>query len=1200
MKIVIDLQGAQSGSRWRGIGRYSLALAETLTRIRGNHEIVIALSDAFPETLVPLRNFFEPLVGSKNIRVWSAPLPVRGNKPSNAKRRAWAETIRDAFLASLNPDIILVTSLFEGHGDDAVTNVKCLDFGVPVAVILYDLIPLHDPKRYLKPVPTWEKLYREKLEALSRADLLLAISEYSAVDASKYIRKDGQQIVNISAACNKVFRPSQMRQSSRVNLRARLGIDRPYIITSGTIEPHKNLSNLFSAFSRLPALLRDGYKIVLIGHVNDGQKKILLNMTKAAGLPGDFLVVTGYVDDDDLVVLYSDAELMVFPSSDEGFGLPPLEAMSCGTPTIGSNVSSIPEVIGLAEAQFDPKDIKGLAKLITRALTDTLFRKTLSENAKVRSKAFSWEKTANTALRAMEEIVASRGTGYVSALRPLDACIEVLSTSLPDKYERNELAAALALDFPKPDRKPCLFVDVSELRLRDARTGCQRVTRSILKEWLETPPAGFEVIPVYATTETLGYFYAFDYLAAFTGTQPRGPDGLIDYARGDVFFGLDLQPVIVAAQKPFLQLMRRRGVITRFFVHDLLPVLMPQHFPAGTEKAFQSWLETLLVSDGIIGNSRSTVDAFRAWQADRSLEAEGHFGYDYVHLGADLKNSLPTKGMPLDAQDVLTSFSQRPTFLMVGTLEPRKGHTQTLDAFETLWSQGIDINLAIVGKEGWNVELLAKRLRSHPERKKRLFWLEGISDEYLTKVYSAATCLLAASEGEGFGLPLIEAAQAGLPILARDIEVFREVGESDATYFDAQKSDDLAASISAWLYAYREGSARASTGLKWLTWAECAAELGWIVTCAPRPEQPDFIVTESITGFQPSRKRILISKLDHMGDLLLAIPAISRLRSRYPKARLDVLVGSWNEVAAQQLGLFDTIYTYDFFKQKSSFAPSRRATEVAELQNRIGHCDMVIDLRRQPDSRFIIAGIQSPLRIGYQTGIAEVDSQLGIALPHWNDIPFKKTPLNQTHISKQMLALVDAIPSEIDDYIVLPPFLSDLSKRRQRAVALFPKAGNDIKEWGDANFLELAIALADSKNIESVNCYFSSIAEAEAAGFVDENKIRVQAGLSFSDLIRSVAQNLVCVANNSFGAHIASYLGVETVGIYGGHETSAEWAPFFGRNTVIRKPVPCSPCHLGAAADCMHALRCLDIPVDLVHRQVMIAFKRSETIIGER
>ena len=118
-----------------------------------------------------------------------------------------------------------------------------------------------------------------------------------------------------------------------------------------------------------------------------------------------------------------------------------------------------------------------------------------------------------------------------------------------------------------------------------------------------------------------------------------------------------------------------------------------------------------------------------------------------------------------------------------------------------------------------------ERLRTHPELNKRLFWLEGITDEYLEKIYAASNCLIAASYGEGFGLPLIEAAQHQLPIIARNIPVFREVAGEHAFYFDTLASEGLARFISEWLSLYTAGKHPQSLNMPWLTWKESAARL---------------------------------------------------------------------------------------------------------------------------------------------------------------------------------------------------------------------------------------------------------------------------------------------------------------------------------------------------------------------------------------
>ena len=171
------------------------------------------------------------------------------------------------------------------------------------------------------------------------------------------------------------------------------------------------------------------------------------------------------------------------------------------------------------------------------------------------------------------------------------------------------------------------------------------------------------------------------------------------------------------------------------------------------------------------------------------------------------------------------AMRQRPSMLAVGTIEPRKGQTQLLDAMERLWAKGIDVNLVLVGKNGWKVETLVKRLRSHPELNHRLYWLEGISDEYLEKVYGSCSCLVAASLGEGFGLPLIEAAQKKLPILARDLPVFREVAGNFASYFHGTDPADLSQAIETWLNRFASGEHVHSEGMHWLTWKESAEAL---------------------------------------------------------------------------------------------------------------------------------------------------------------------------------------------------------------------------------------------------------------------------------------------------------------------------------------------------------------------------------------
>jgi hypothetical protein len=181
--------------------------------------------------------------------------------------------------------------------------------------------------------------------------------------------------------------------------------------------------------------------------------------------------------------------------------------------------------------------------------------------------------------------------------------------------------------------------------------------------------------------------------------------------------------------------------------------------------------------------------------------------------------------VPSDANIGLKALSTRPSFLSVGTIEPRKGQDQILAAFEQLWREGADVNLTFAGKQGWHMEEFNAHVHRHPELGKRLFWLEAISDEYLEKVYAASTCFLAASEGEGFGLPLVEAARHRLPIIARDIPVFQEVAGVNAYYFSGRSPQTLADEVKQWLSLYKAGTYPKSDDMSWLTWRESTQQL---------------------------------------------------------------------------------------------------------------------------------------------------------------------------------------------------------------------------------------------------------------------------------------------------------------------------------------------------------------------------------------
>jgi glycosyltransferase involved in cell wall biosynthesis len=1249
MRIVIDMQGAQTESRFRGIGRYTLAFAQAVVRNRGEHEVLLALNGLFADTIEPIRAAFDGLLPQENICVWGAPGPVKEREEGNGVRRETAELIREAFLASLQPDIIHISSLFEGYVDDAVTSIGRFDRKVAVSVTLHDLIPLINPDRYLKPNPRYEHYYLRKIESLNKASLYLSVSESSKEEGKQFLSAPDEYFVNTLEAVESNFCPQFVPSETAYKICAKLHINRPFVLYTGGADERKNLPRLIQAWVRLPASLRQSHQLLFAGGMWEGHVNELRQIAKEQGLEPDELIFSGYVTDTELVQLYNLCKIFVLPSWHEGFGLPALEAMACGAPVIGANISSLPEVIGFHEALFDPFDVADIAQKMARALADENFCTRLKSHGLQQAKKFSWDETAKRAIRSWEDLaktpeqptpiripgrskprlafvsplppertgiadysaellpvlaahydielvvaqeqvdehlVKQFGTPrdvawlrthaaeidrviyqignspfhrhmlsllkevpgvvvlhdfYLSALmywlefhggeshawtcalyeshgysavrdhfrtvgtKKWDFCVNhypanisilqhaqgvivhseqsrtlarkwygsntaaewqviphlrspadvldkrlarqklgidendfvvcsfgflgpsklnhrllnawlnsalaadkrcclvfvgenhggsygsslikmiidsglgdriritgfaspelfkcYLSASdlsvqlrtqsrgessgtvldamnyglpvivnangsfaeipteaaymLPDDFTDSELIGAieelwrapehrhaigksamevinlhhtpkacafqyalaiesfhknssiplptvlsaiaaqdtffpceselvdlsysLAATFPMPQPRKRLFLDVTATFRHDLKTGIERFVRAVTLSLLEHPPNGYRVEPVYLTDEggTWHHNLAHDYTLRLLGC-PIGTltDKSVTLQAGDILLTLDLSAInlLQAEQAGVFRTYRNLGVSIYTTVFDLLPVLQPRYFPQGADQDHQRWLESIFQFDGAVCISKAVADDLRSWQKSNEVKGENRrpFSIGWFHLGADISNSAPSSGLGVNTETILQQIYACPTFIMVGTIEPRKGYLQTIEAFNQLWQRGVNVNLVIVGHEGWkglpvdmrrDISVTIERLLTHAELNKRMFWLEGISDEYLEKLYAASTCLIAASYGEGFGLPLIEAAQHKLPIIARDIPVFREVAGEHAYYFEGNSGNKLAAKIQSWLTLYHKGRHPKSEKMSWNTWEKSAQQL---------------------------------------------------------------------------------------------------------------------------------------------------------------------------------------------------------------------------------------------------------------------------------------------------------------------------------------------------------------------------------------
>lgn len=1193
MKVLLDLQGAQTQGRTRGIGRYTMALARGIIKNAGDHEIWVGMTAGLPAPIVLIKEALADVLPEERMQVWSTVTPTGDSFPYNDGRLGQAQVVREAFINSLEPDLVHCSSVMEGAEENSVTSVNHHFQGPLTAATLFDFIPFIDP-RYLQDQGL-KRWYRRRLAELRRADLLLAISEWSQREGLEILGPSAERVVNIRTAADDIFVPMNVSAEREAELRSRYAITKPFVMYTGGVDPRKNVDGLIAAFAMLPPNLRESHQLVIVGSGHHEVNPVLLQQARDLGLPLNAVMLTGFVADEDIVALYNLSTAFVFPSRHEGFGLPPLEAMSCGTPTIAANSSSLPEVIGNPDALFDAYDTTAMAATMQRVLTDEAFRVGLARRGLEQSKTFSWDDTAKRALAAFEDLASSahrrpstppppfrprlalvspvppRDTSArsqflhlvdeldryyqvdivtdedfspgdfegparllsprtfdavagvydrvvhhyandpsfafvrdVQALHPgtvllddyyldravstssgrlgavdawADAVVEshgyhtlnrllqardagmattrvplntrVLETAngvivtdpliiefaardlgqdfvsdwievpllapavlarpnhheapsivaafgngsgqmhhrlvtawlgsrissdpstelviagqrpdepygrlltrmlteaapaaawrfvtedeaaqaidrirvavrlgtVPDPVSRRwttvcesrgipllvdsgvglardvtERALVAALEqawdgegdpHPKnsrssaaqyrdavehlhahgraaervavlrvaaqqpmldPDEWPRtvlaanrnhhvatasrqLLLDLTMLVRVDARTGIQRVTRSLARCLLLSPPAGYRVEPVYCD-DAGDLRYARNYAAIMIGFESRQlRSEPVVAGPGDVFVGLDLNDRMFPMSAPgatdsvlgpTIERLRSSGVSCQIVVYDLLAAYHPDWFP-WPHHWFPNYLSRIARrSDGLLCISQSTAHDVERWITDHGPGRTG-MPIDWWHLGADIESSVPSDHVTPGFEARWAQRGSGPSILMVGTIEPRKAHDQALAAFSELWRRGVTANLVIVGQPGWGRAELAEELRKHPEWDKRLLWFQGASDAELLQLYQRSDGCLMASRGEGFGLPMIEAARYDIPVLARNLSVFSEIAGDNVTYFSTDTGHELADSLETWFAALADGTAPRSGGIGWLTWDE--------------------------------------------------------------------------------------------------------------------------------------------------------------------------------------------------------------------------------------------------------------------------------------------------------------------------------------------------------------------------------------------
>ena len=439
LRIGVELFGTQSASRFRGIGRYSRSLVAALLGRDPHNEYVLYGQEGLPTDRIPEA----PNAVVRLLR----PDPTAGETTLAHVMERLTQTNPDGL------DVLLVLNPLElVLGFDVPA--KPLS-GLKMVAVVHDLIPLIFQEEYFPrwPGPEFVPRYVQGLNRLRCYDALLTNSEATRRDCLSLLGLSPQRVVTIGTASDGRFfvpdRTEPMPADSRALLQA-LTITRPFVFSVGSLEYRKNLWGLIDAFAMLPVDLRQAHQLVLTYALSGSERQRVRQFASERGLT-DQLVLTDWLSDKALRVLYQRCAAFVFPSSYEGFGLPVLEAMHCGAPVVAGNNSSQIEVVGNAGLLVNVADACEMANQLARVLDQGGLAQELRERAVVQARRFHWGETADKALdvltrshvpepsvhpRSRRRHAPRRRIAFFSPLAPLRSAASDYSARLLEELNR--------------------------------------------------------------------------------------------------------------------------------------------------------------------------------------------------------------------------------------------------------------------------------------------------------------------------------------------------------------------------------------------------------------------------------------------------------------------------------------------------------------------------------------------------------------------------------------------------------------------------------------------------------------------------------------------------------------------------------------------------------------------------------------------
>jgi FkbM family methyltransferase len=592
------------------------------------------------------------------------------------------------------------------------------------AAIFYDAIPL--VRSEFQPIAKSHEYY---MRALMLADYIAPISKWSAQDLVSYFQHNESATLDCGARVEPLLLPTK---SSVMVAESTTGRNQKLILSVGTIESRKNQDVLLAAFeSFLARHPKSGWRLELVGNLHENLAEAVLGACERT----QSISHRRNLSDEELGALYNACAFTVFPSIEEGFGLPIVESLSQGKPCICADFGAMAEVAeGGGCYMVDTHSVDALSAAIERLALDPAYRYHLVSEAAGRNQT-SWPDYADT-LRRRLDYVGSPQSQVGRIYYWIDQTVQFGSN-----------------------------------------TGIQRVVRglakSIIEHDVEMMPVKWSmadqdfIAPTSQDLEHLGDWNGPDAGAwvdfdAFEGAQP-----------GDWLF---IPEVLSSPAGPQIAQIhhqaRARGLRVAWIFYDAIPWKLRDFYPIQATDAHGAYMLAMADADLIFGISdHSTGDLIDFLRASNARTPNLYERVSSVSLPGELQKTQRVTDLSLPSDDVVRILS-------VGTIEPRKNHLALLEAFELMQSKlddVVNVELVLVGIDPYPE--LAAEVEAYTERNASIRWHKKVTDHELSELYRATTFTVYPSLEEGFGLPILESLWNARPCICRDVGAMAEVAE---------------------------------------------------------------------------------------------------------------------------------------------------------------------------------------------------------------------------------------------------------------------------------------------------------------------------------------------------------------------------------------------------------------------------------------